>query len=122
MIRRRGRKRRRKKQRKSEEEEEEEDTRTELERYCDIAQVSAKEDLLGWWSKSAFPTVAKMAKQVLACHACSSGIGRLFSKAGQNHTKSQQTTKAESRLIYYGKQTHYNDLKCCICLSANLIR
>ena len=58
----------------------------------DLPQVSAKVDLLKWWTSNAdtFPTIAKMAMQVLGCPACSSGVVRLFSKAGRNHGKSQK--------------------------------
>jgi hypothetical protein len=54
--------------------------------------VSAKADLLKWWTEHAadFPSVASMAMQVLGCPACSSGVERLFSKAGRNHGKLQK--------------------------------
>ena len=58
----------------------------------DLPQVSAKVDLMKWWTSNAdmFPAIAKMAMQVLGCPACSSGVERLFSKAGRNHGKSQK--------------------------------
>ena len=70
----------------------EEDTRTDWEKYEDVPQVSAKTDLLKWWSDNAdkFPSVARMAMQVHGCPACSSGVGRLFSKAGRNHSSQQK--------------------------------
>ena len=50
-----------------------EDGRSEWEKCCDEPQISVKRNLLEWWSKNekSFPTVGKMAKQVLACPACS---------------------------------------------------
>ena len=72
----------------------------------DFPQVSAKVDLLKWWTSNAdmFPTIAKMAMQVLGCPACSSGVERLFSKAGRNHSKTQkgllEDTMADSLFAY----------------------
>ena len=72
--------------------EDEKDLRTDWQKYVDLPQVSAKVDLLKWWTANAenFPTVAEMAMQVLGCPACSSGVERLFSKAGRNHGKQQK--------------------------------
>ena len=74
------------------------DERAEWEWYEDCEQVSVKENLLAWWKKNEkiFPSVAKMAIQVLGCPACSSGVERLFSKSGRNHSKLQQRTKEAS--------------------------
>jgi len=68
------------------------DLRTDWQKDVDLPQVSAKVDLLKWWTANAenFPTVAEMAMQVLGCPACSSGVERLFSKAGRNHGKQQK--------------------------------
>ena len=76
----------------SEEEVEEVD---EWEKYFRLPQVAATTDLLTWWreNEDSFPNIAKMAKQVLGCPACSSGVERLFSKAGRNHTDLQQHMK-----------------------------
>lgn len=72
-----------------------EEVLSEWDRYLQLPQVSIKTDLLDWWrlNEDQFPSIAKMAMQVLSCPACSSGVERLFSKAGRNHTKLQQSTK-----------------------------
>ena len=77
------------------EEMEEED---EWEQYLKLPQISATTDLLTWWRQNEcnFPHVAKMAKQVLGCPACSSGVERMFSKAGRNHTDLQANMKEHS--------------------------
>ena len=45
--------------------EDEKDLRTDWQKYVDLPQVSAKVDLLKWWTANAenFPTVAEMAMQ-----------------------------------------------------------
>ena len=70
----------------------------EWERYVAMAQAPLGESVLTWWAKheSEFPNVAKMAKQVLGCPTCSSGVERLFSKAGRNHSKLQGSMKDAS--------------------------
>ena len=74
------------------------DTRPEWERYVELPQVSLNEDLLQWWQRheDEFPQISKMAYQVLGCPACSSGVERLFSKAGRNYTKDRKSNSAES--------------------------
>jgi len=73
-----------------------EDKSAEWERYLALPQISASEDLLKWWKKNEtkFPQVSKMAYQVLGCPACSSGVERLFSKAGRNYTADRKNTNA----------------------------
>jgi hypothetical protein len=68
---------------------------SEWEKYLALPQVPVAVNLLDWWrhNEDAFPSVAAMAKQVLNCPACSSGVERLFSKAGRNHGKLQQRLK-----------------------------
>lgn len=63
----------------------------EWEQYVKLPEVKTSVDLLQWWldNEATFPNVAKMAKQVLGCPACSAGVERLFSKAGRNHTDLQ---------------------------------
>ena len=63
-----------------------------------LPQAPIKEDLLSWWRthEDEFPHVAAMAKQVLGCPPCSSGVERLFSKAGRNHSKLQSSSKESS--------------------------
>ena len=74
------------------------DGRTEWERYEELEQTSVNDDLLAWWKQNEqlFPSIAKMAMQVHGCPACSSGVERLFSKAGRNHNKLQQRSKETS--------------------------
>ena len=79
----------------SEEEDSDGDVISEWEKYLNLPQVPVSMNLLDWWrdNEHQFPSVAAMAKQVLNCPACSSGVERLFSKAGRNHGKLQQQTK-----------------------------
>eukprot|EP00656_Telonema_subtile_P020365 TRINITY_DN2148_c0_g1_i2.p1 TRINITY_DN2148_c0_g1~~TRINITY_DN2148_c0_g1_i2.p1 ORF type:complete len:402 (+),score=71.80 TRINITY_DN2148_c0_g1_i2:151-1356(+) len=77
---------------------EEDEDEDEWDKYVRLPQISINEDVLTWWKEheSEFPHVAKMAQQVLGCPACSSGVERLFSKAGRNHSKLQGSLKGSS--------------------------
>jgi hypothetical protein len=52
-------------------------------------------DLLDWWKKHStmFPNLSRMARQVLAPPACSSGVERLFSAVGRMHDDFRKGTK-----------------------------
>ena len=71
---------------------------SEWEKYMNLPQAALSKGLLEWWREHEheFPNIARMAKQVLGCPACSSGVERLFSKAGRNHSKLQCSLKEAS--------------------------
>ena len=67
----------------------EEAPKTEWERYLAVEEIDISTDLLGWWKshESEFPTISRMARQVLGCPASSAAVERLFSKATRVYSK-----------------------------------
>ena len=69
----------------------EEAPKTEWERYLAVGEVYVDIliDLLGWWKshESEFPTISRIARQVLGCPASSAAVERLFSKATRVYSK-----------------------------------
>lgn len=79
----------------------------ELNEYLELKRAPKNTDILEWWKahELQFPTIAKMAKDLLSIQATSVASERLFSQAGLINTKLRSSLNEESN-------------KCLLCINS----